>query len=408
MAAKKEVVDQEVVAPVAKVLSKKELIAQSMTKINKQFGAKTVGTLSSKIEEFKIEYIKTRSLAYNKMLHGGFVKGRISEIYGNQDSGKTSISLDTIGYNMQMDPNFYAGWFETEGHFDINYAISFGIDPERFTVWSMEDYGAEGGLDILEAQIRTGAYNMITVNTVAGLTPKKELEGEMIAQDVALQARMMSKLMRKIVAIASKKGTHVQFINQVRVNVGSYGGGSIPNGGKALAFWASQRLNHNGGFIEAEEKAKGYDPELFKKIDVSVKKNRCSSMGNPYQKCTYYAEYGVGIDQIGTLPDQAVEFGIIKKNGNWCVDAASVDTKGKAVPKILPDGTKLAWPGAGGFRAYLREHPEYVEELRNRIEALIGGPIDIAPVECMSVEEVDQAKIEQAELEAGLEGTDKD
>ena len=382
--------------------NKKDAIKQAMVAINKKFGAGTVGTLTEKMSEFEIKYIPTRSAAFNSMLYGGFGVGKIVEIFGQQDSGKTSICLDTIGYNMQKDPEFTAGWFETEGHFDVDYAVNFfGIDPDRFTVWSIEDFGAERGLDVLESLLRTGAYNMIVVNTVAGLTPKSELESNMEDRSVAEQARMMSKLMRKVTAVASKKKTTMIFVNQVRTNVGAYMGGDVPAGGKALAFWASQRIYMRSGFIDAEDKKRGYDGDNFKKIDALVKKNRLSALQNPYQKCTYFVEYGKGIDTIGELPLICVEMGILQKAGAFFKD---IDNKGNI--KVF-NGHKLQFQGVGALRGFLQANPDYAEELQNRIAAITGNRIE-QKAQLMTDEEIEEAKKEQAELESGLEGTDEE
>ena len=370
--------------------TKKSKLADTIAIINKKFPTNKIGTLSEKMDEFKIEKIPTRSVAFNKMLYGGLVKGKISELYGDCDSGKTSMALDTIGYNMSKDKEFTAAWFETEGILDSDYAINtFGIDPDRLTVWSMEDNGAEKGLDILEVLLRSGEYNIVVINTVAGLTPSAELAGGMEDATVAVQARMMSKLMRKIVAIASKNKTHVMFINQVRANVGTFKSGNVPTGGKALSFWATQRIIMKSGFIDGDMKKKGYDPEKFKLINCSVKKNRCSDCKNPYTKSSYFVEYGVGIDMVGELPELAKQSGVIDVRGAWHYD---MDDDGKT-PKTLKDGTTARWGSAGDFRTFIRNTPWYADELRTRIM----NSQTYAP-ESMSEEDINQAKTEEAEL----------
>lgn len=377
-----------------KEVSKKDKIAAAMGAINTKFGKKTIGTLTQMADDFKIEFIETESAMVNKMLYGGWVIGKISEIYGPPDSGKTSNALSTIGWNMKKDPNFTAGWFETEGHFDVKYATeTFGIDPERFTIWSMQDYGAENGLDILEGLLRSGAFNFIAVNTVAGLTPRKELDGSMSDEHMALQARMMSRLMRKIVAIASVKRTHVQFINQVRSTMGM--GNDVPAGGKALAFWARQRMFMKAGFIEKDDAQKGYDPDIFKKIESAVKKNTCATL-NPYRKCTYFVEYGVGIDTVGELPQLAASAGIIVLRGAWHYEYEP----GTEKPIVLPNGDFARWQGAGAFRNYLRSHPEYAASIRARVSG------DIFEIKSMTEDEIKEAKAEEDLLTADLKDED--
>lgn len=405
----------EVVEPkekVAKVLTKKERIAQTMGAINKQYGAGTVGNLKDKAKDFEIIQRTTKCQAFNQMLHGGFADGTIIELYGTPDAGKTSMAFDFIGYRQSLDEDFHAGWYETEGLFDIDYAVgTFGIDPERFSAFEMaEAGGAEKGLDVLETLVRSGDYNCMVINTIAGLTPAAEINSDMSQQLMGTHARLISKLLRKITAVARKKRCTLIFINQVRTDIGGYKGPEIATGGLALRFWASQRVAFRAGFIEAEEKAKGYDPAFFKKIDCTVKKNRISHGKNPYQKCTYYVEYGVGIDMIGEIPDIAVELGILNKSGAFYSDPSDVIDKktGKAIPRVV-DGVKYQWQGGGQLRTYLRDTPDYVAELRARIEGA-GGAITTT-VTAMSAEEIDEAKTEEAKAaellkEAGVDLTE--
>jgi len=385
MAAKKEII----VPTKTNTVSKKDLLKQAMMGINKRFGEGAVDTLANKKDEMKTEFIKTKSIEVNTVLSGGLGKGRMSEIYGIYDSGKTSLLLETIGYNMQINPDFQAGWFETEGSISIDHAINtFGIDPDRFTVWQIQDFGAEKGLDVLEALIRSAAFDIVVVNTIAGLTPKSEMDSDMEQQSIAVMARMLSKLMRKITGIVAKTKNHVSFINQVRANVGSYGGGDISVGGKSVPYYSSQRLQLRNGFLEAEDKAKGYDPEKFKKIDVSVKKNRCCTTENPYKKTTYYVEYGIGTDQVGCLPDLAVSAGIIYKGGAWFKD---LDAKGN--PKVV-NGFERRWQGVGNFRTYIRDNPDFADELRQRIENA-GITIEDTLTTAMNEAEIEEATSEE-------------
>jgi recombination protein RecA len=371
--------------------SKQQLIKDAMAKINGKLGVGTVGTLASKVNELTIKYIPTRSPNVNAMLNGGIGCGKIVEIYGSSDSGKTSLLLDTIGYNMQLDPNFYCAFYETEGHLDFDYATStFGIDPERLSIWHMDDHGAENGLDVLESLLRSGAYNMFVVNTVSGLTPKTELDSSMEDQSMALQARMMSKLMRKITAIAARNNTTVVFINQVRDTM-QMKANPVPSGGKALSYWASQRINMRGGYIEADDKAKGYDPEFHKKIDCKVTKNRLCTKSNPYKKCTYYVEYGVGIDMIGEIPQLAVDAGILIKSGSWFYYGSDKD-------HIDTTTSPGKWNGIGLLRSYLRDNEDFAQELRIKIES---AGIQTLTVQAMDAQEVADAKeTEQAIINA--------
>lgn len=176
---------------------------------------------TDRIDDLRFEFIPTPSENINAALGGGFVRGRIAEVAGENSSGKTSLLLETIAQDMKRDPDAIYGWFETENSFDPDYAFNVkGIDPDRLIVWEVSDEGAESGLDTLEMLIRSNTLKMIGINSVTGLVPKKELTNEMEKQEVAIQARMMSKLMRKITAIAGKTKTAVVFVNQMRTNVG--------------------------------------------------------------------------------------------------------------------------------------------------------------------------------------------
>lgn len=205
---------------------KQAALDKSMAETNKKFGKGTINLMSNILDKLKIKYYKTPSFEVNLMLNGGVGVGKVIEFFGESGSGKTSLALETIAYNQKKDSDFMAGWFETEGSYDPDYAKNvFGIDHKRCTYWDQKDYGAETGLDILRGLVSSGVYNMIVINSVAGLTPKKEIVDNIEDQNVALTARMMSKLMRVIVGMADNSGTTLIFINQMRTNIGvKYGG----------------------------------------------------------------------------------------------------------------------------------------------------------------------------------------
>ena len=195
-------------------------VQKAMRNINKRFGEGVVGTLREKEEDLTIGFYKTPSIEFNNMLGGGFPIGKLIELYGANSSGKTSLAIETIAFNQKNNENFIAGWFETEESFDYEYAEMLGIDTDRIVIWDQRDTGAEQGLDILRGLITDGSFNMIVINSVAGLTPKKELEDDIGKANIALQARMMSKLMRVITGSAAKNKCSIIFVNQLRTNVG--------------------------------------------------------------------------------------------------------------------------------------------------------------------------------------------
>jgi recombination protein RecA len=278
---------------------------------------------------------------------------------GENSSGKTSLAIETIALDMKNDPEAYWGWYETEGSFDLEYAQQFeGFDSERLIIWHIEDEGAEKGLDFLEAMLRTGQFKGIVINSVAGLTPSREMESEMGKQDIALQARMMSKLMRKVTGVASKNKTCMIFINQFRTNVGAmFGDPNVSTGGKALAFYASQRIAMRKVKLE---KTDGITEEEGIKVSCRVAKNRVSK-GNPYKAAKYTAIFGQGIDIIRGTALTAIENEIVQ-GANW------IYYPDKDNCATLPDGELAKWNGMGKFVDYLRDNPDFVTQLKLDIE----------------------------------------
>lgn len=206
---------------------KKKLLAGIVKKTqDKNGGSKHVLSFASdRASELVYEYIRTPSENVNMALGdgkspGGILRGKICEVAGESSSGKTSLMLETIGLDHQTDPDSIWGWLDTEGDYDAQYAEQKGVDPERLILWEVDDTGAESGLDMLEMMIRSHSLTGIVVNSVTGLTPSAEMDAEMGKNSIALQARMMSRLMRKITAISNRTKTSVVFINQLRVNVG--------------------------------------------------------------------------------------------------------------------------------------------------------------------------------------------
>lgn len=284
--------------------------------INTQFKGNVINLGKDVIDKITIKFIPTTSMKLNKILGGGVARGRITEFYGPTGSGKTTACYELVGKDMIDDPDSYWGWFETEHSFDQEAAKQFGVDVERLVFWEIDDAGAESGLDILEAIIRKGAGSIkgVVVNSVAGLTPKNELDTAMGKMDMGTQAKMMSKLMRKITAIAGKNDIAVIFINQVRDKISLFGG-TTTTGGRALSFFATQRVEFRKVKIEASD---GVDKEEYIKMIAKIAKNRCAK-GNPYVETTLMARFGVGIDKTMELIDLAIEQDIIEKKagGNY-------------------------------------------------------------------------------------------
>lgn len=311
-------------------------LQKTLKNINKKFGEGKVGTLKEKEEDLTIKFYKTPSVEFNNMLGGGFAQGKLIELYGANSSGKTSMAMETIAHNQAKDPEFLAGWFETEESFDFEYAELLGIDTERMYIWDQRQTGAEEGLDILRALVVDGSFDMIVINSVAGLTPKKELEDDMEKANIALQARMMSKLMRVITGAAAKNKCSIIFVNQLRTNVGQlFGNPNVPTGGKALGYYASQRIGMRKNKLQSTDPI---DDTEGVKIHCIVRKNRVLHV-NPYRQCDYFARFGKGIDNKVQLPKLLVDSDIIQKGGGWY---KYVDDEGE---NIVINGMEMQFHG---------------------------------------------------------------
>ena len=285
--------------------------------INKRFGADTVMTAKEAAEKGKLskKVLKTPSLELNDALHCGGFSG-IVELFGANSSGKTSLAIDTIVLNQKTNPDFVVAWLETEGSVTETILQDHGVDLDRIIYWRQEDAGnAESALDIARAFITSGDVDAMVVNSIAGLCPKVENEDDLEKQNIALVARLLSKFFRVATGIASKNDVTMIFINQVRDNVGQmFGDPATTTGGKALAFYASQRIRMGQKKIMAGDPIKEEDGV---KIGCIVKKNRFAGKHNPYTKCDYYATFANGIDSIISMPQLLLNAGIVRQAGAW-------------------------------------------------------------------------------------------
>lgn len=385
--------------PQLSAAEKKKLLGKVMNDINKKAGRTVIGTVKEPeiAELVRIDFLPTPSVEVNVMLGGGFPRGKIIELFGEHASGKTSMAIETMALDMKNDPDAYWGWYETEGSFDIEYARQFdGFDEDRLIIWHIEDEGAEKGLDFLEAMLRTGQFKGIIVNSVAGLTPAKEMESELAKQDIALQARMMSKLMRKITGVASKNKTLMIFINQFRTNVGAmFGDPNVTTGGRALSFYATQRIGMRKVKLE---KSDGITEDEGMKVSARVAKNRVAN-GNPYKACKYTAIYGEGVDRIRGIALMAVENEIVQ-GGSW------IYYPNKDMCATLPDGEPAKWNGMGKFVDYLKNNPDFAEVLKDQVEAKAKQGKVL--METLDEEEIAAIEAMEAELENDFEEADEE
>jgi recombination protein RecA len=317
----------------------------AIKQIDKAFGKGTLVRLGDKEIE-PIESISTGSLGIDMALGvGGVPKGRVIEVFGPESSGKTTLALHMIAECQKKGG--VCAFIDAEHALDVIYARNLGVDVENLLV-SQPDYG-EQALEILETVIRSGAVDLIVVDSVAALTPKVEIDGDMDDQQVGVQARLMSKALRKITGILSKMSATVVFINQIRMKIGmtGYGSPETTTGGNALKFYASVRLD-----IRRIATLKQGDQSIGNRVKVKVVKNKVAP---PFKQAEFDIMFGEGISKEGEIVDYAVKLDMIDKSGAWF---SYKDTK-------IGQGRENA-------KLYLKEHVELQKELEDRIKQATG------------------------------------
>lgn len=373
---------------------KKKLMAQMIGKINDKVGKSVIGFASDPEIENKItiKWIETPSLRVNELTGGGFPVGKISIVTGLEDSGKTSFLLETIAKNMKKDPDFMALWLETEQSLTVDMLKLFNIDLDRMVVIHLDkDGAAEIALDRLEAALTSGIFNMAVINSLKCLTPSTEMESNMGQQTIGLQARLFSKLMRKIVTLISENECALVMVNHLSTNIGMmYGDPLVMTGGKAIAYASLLTLDfRKKSVLDSDPVSK----EDCMKIGVSVKKNHCKVDRMPYLKTDYFVRYGSGIDSSIEIIDVAEKLGILTKKGAWYREYTNeTDNKGNPIERILSDGSKAAWNGLKAIRTYISNNQDYYDYLIKAINQI--GKVD---VEEMSTEEIEKIEQEQQE-----------
>ncbi|MBQ8520711.1 MAG: recombinase RecA [Bacteroides sp.] len=318
---------------------KLKALQAAMDKIEKTFGKGSIMKLGDdNIQD--VEVIPTGSVALNAALGvGGYPKGRIIEIYGPESSGKTTLAIHAIAEAQKVGG--IAAFIDAEHAFDRFYAAKLGVDVDN--LWISQPNNGEEALEIAEQLIRSSAIDIIVIDSVAALTPKAEIEGEMGENKVGLQARLMSQALRKLTSAISKTNTTCIFINQLREKIGvMFGNPETTTGGNALKFYASVRID-----IRPGQPIKDGDTILGKQTKVKIVKNKVAP---PFRRAEFDIMFGEGISRSGEIIDLGAEYGIIKKSGSW----------------YSYNDTKLG-QGRDASKQVILDNPELAEEL----EALI-------------------------------------
>ena len=324
--------------------NKKQALTAALSQIEKQFGKGAIMRMGDGSAIPNVEVVSSGSLALDVALGiGGLPRGRVVEVYGPESSGKTTLTLQVIAEAQKVGGT--AAFVDAEHALDPQYAENLGVNVEDLLV-SQPDTG-EQALEITDMLVRSGAVDIVVVDSVAALTPKAEIEGEMGDRHVGLQARLMSQALRKLTANIKRSNCMVVFINQIRMKIGvMFGSPETTSGGNALKFYASVRLD-----IRRIGAIKKGDEVIGNQTRVKVVKNK---MAPPFRQAEFEILYGKGISKLGELIDLGVANGIVEKAGAWY--SYEKDRIGQ---------------GKENSREFLKEHPDMAEEIESRLRTML-------------------------------------
>ena len=328
-------------------LDKKKAVEAAIKQLERQFGKGAIMRLGETERRIEVRSISSGSLGVDIATGiGGIPRGRVIEIYGPESSGKTTLALHIVAEAQKAGG--VAAFIDAEHALDVHYARKLGVKVEDLLI-SQPDTG-EQALEIAEVLSRSGGVDVIVVDSVAALVPKAELEGEMDEQQVGLQARLMSKAMRKLTSVIAKTDTAVVFINQTRMKIGGYGQQETTTGGMALKFYATLRLD-----IRRTGPVKEGTEPIGNRTRVKVVKNK---LAPPFKEAEFDILFGEGVSREGELIDLGLDMGLIEKSGSW----------------FSYNGERLG-QGRENVRRLLKEKPELARQIEARIREMAGLPL---------------------------------
>ncbi len=358
-----------------------DILDKIAAQINKKCGKIMVGRIGANQEimsRLKIDFIPTPCDELNKATGGGFPRRRCTIISGKEDSGKTSAALETIGYNMQRDPDFVAIWLESENSLKEDYVVNtFHIDPNRFFYMDVSTQtNAEETLDRLYSIIGAHVADICVINSLKCLIPTAEREASLTKSVIALQARLNARLSRRFTALIAEHDIAFVIIQHLSVDINSMARDPLVlSGGHAIRYWASLWIDLRKLSMSDNEPI---DKTEGMKISCTIRKNHCVPERNPYMKFVYYVVFGEGTEQYLSALERACNLGVAACKGAWVY---WYNANGEVKEK---------WNGRLNYRQFMRDHPEIFTEFKN----VIGGS-----VETLSSEEIDEIKAEEKIIE---------